>query len=230
VFAEYPPSIYTLIYIHISFLPLILLCFNFLVILILCANLLKELQIGKHLTFFISSNIISLFPSLLTFCTNDQKNKLQDPLKWKDNLNIKKPEIEEKNFFFLFYTPSLQSSWMWITLQHSRHHNCHPSPFAFPHRHRLSQSSFVIVPSMSRFLTIHRCSSQFYLTSLNFYPMFVNVRPANLSHPPMSIRRHSSPLTLYSSNCMYYVHTYPILYSSNHMYVFFKIIYRFLKN
>jgi hypothetical protein len=53
----------------------------------------------------------------------------------------------------------------------------------------------------------------------------------SVQRPSTSIRSSSFILidALYFSNRMYYVHTYSITYSSNRMYVFFKIVYKFLK-
>ncbi len=69
--------------------------------------------------------------------------------------------------------------------------------------------SFVVRPIIIAFhplTSIHRC-------------------PSTDVHPPSFILVNVS----YSSNCLYYVYTYFIPYSSNYMYVFFKIVYRFLK-
>jgi hypothetical protein len=49
------------------------------------------------LVFFISSKIISLFPSLSAFCTNDQRNKLQNPLTQPQLLEGLKYESQVKN-------------------------------------------------------------------------------------------------------------------------------------
>jgi imidazoleglycerol phosphate synthase glutamine amidotransferase subunit HisH len=69
--------------------------------------------------------------------------------------------------------------------------------------------------------SINRRASQFHLTSITVPSVW----------PLLSIDVHSllfNPInTLYLSNRMYYVHTYPIPYFSNRIYVFFKIVYRF---
>jgi hypothetical protein len=100
--AEYSPNTYTLIYIQSSFPLLFLLSFNFFVAIVPYANLPEEFQINKHLVFFIFSKIIFLFPFLSTICTNDQMNKLQDPLKKRKRKFKKKHEVEIL-FIFLMH-------------------------------------------------------------------------------------------------------------------------------
>ncbi len=104
---------------------------------------------------------------------------------------------------------------------------CHPLLFAICHW-------------PSPLVTIHHRSvnviiCQFRPTSVRFRPMFV-IRfcpfdPFVHQHPFTNV--HSSPFipinVPYFSNLMYCVHMHPILYFSNCMYVFFKIIYRFVK-
>ncbi len=96
-------------------------------------------------------------------------------------------------------------------------------------------SPFIIVDVHCSFINIvvRHCSSQFRLTSVSFYSTFVHVQPLLFVRPLSSIYVHRSPFILvnasYSSNRMYCVYTYLILYSSNCMYVFFKIGYRIFK-
>ncbi len=97
-----------------------------------------------------------------------------------------------------------------IVVCHSYHSSLSPS-----------QSSFVVV--------VVRC---------NFVNVVIRHRPLQFRPIPSIWSLLSTDIRLLpfipvdasnSSNRMYYIHTYSIPYSSNHMYVFFKIVYRFFK-
>ncbi len=144
----------------------------------------------------------------------------------KENLNIKKHEVE-KNNYFLFYTPSLQSSWTQIVLQHSRHHSCHPSPFAFPCRHHLSQSSFVIVPSMLRFLTIRRRPhNSIWRPSTSVQCPSTSVQPTFPIHRCPFVAIHPRRRYILQIVCTMYIHIRYYILQTICMY-FSRVIYRF---
>jgi hypothetical protein len=124
-----PLSIYALIYIQINLPPILLLCFNYFVTLVPRANLSEELQISKHLAFFIFSKIISLFPSLLALYTNDQNNKVQDLLKKQRRDFFLKTRSGREKKTFLMHTIIVEladanrstTSSPFVVIRHSRH-------------------------------------------------------------------------------------------------------------
>jgi hypothetical protein len=76
------------------------MCFNFFITLVPRANLPKELQINKHLAFFISSKIIFIFPSLSALYMNDQRNNYKIRRRnEKENKNTKTRSRRKINFF-----------------------------------------------------------------------------------------------------------------------------------
>jgi hypothetical protein len=87
--------------------------------------------------------------------------------------------------------------------------------------------------SLSLSIVVHCHSSSSIIVSFKVRQLPSDVHQHSFVRPFLSTDVHLSPFipvdTLYSSNYMYYIHMYPISYFSNHMYIFFKIIYRFLK-
>jgi hypothetical protein len=103
-------------------------------------------------------------------------------------------------------------------------HNCRPSSRVAVVVHcRRSKSLFVII-TIHHHCSHHWCPTYIHTIS-SIWPLpSINVHPSSfilVDMPYIAIN------TQYSSNHMYYVHMYPYHISSNHMYVFFKIIYRF---
>ncbi len=97
------------------------------------------------------------------------------------------------------------------------------------HKHILLCNTVVVI------VTVHCCLMSITVLSNVCHNSVrrpsTSIRLVLSVQPLPSVNVRLSPFipinVLYSSNRMYYVHKYPISYFSNHMYIFFKIIYRF---
>jgi len=150
------------------------------------------------------------------------------------NLKKKKRSNRRKKKILLFYMP--------LVCYRARGRGCSVMS-------SLAQSSSVIVaihscppsitvivycslsPSLS--IVVRRLWSLSITILFNVRQLSSNVHQRSSIRPFLSTNVRLSSFipinTLYSSNYMYCIHMYPIPYFSNRMYIFFKIVYRFLK-